>query len=60
MLHDGFFLSLQAVVESVTSAFEYSDLQIDEGKAVSPDMLFDKNKEFLYVMTERRVSNCDY
>ncbi|KFM60858.1 Plexin-A2, partial [Stegodyphus mimosarum] len=46
----------KAVVESVTSAFEYSDLQIDEGKSVSPDMLFDKNKEFLYVMTERRVT----
>ncbi|KAF8785202.1 plexin-A2-like isoform X2 [Argiope bruennichi] len=46
----------KAVVESVTSAFEYSDLQIDESKSVSPDMLFDKNKEFLYVMTERRVT----
>ncbi|GFY75729.1 hypothetical protein TNIN_425621 [Trichonephila inaurata madagascariensis] len=46
----------KAVVESVTSAFEYSDLQIDEAKSVSPDMLFDKNKEFLYVMTERRVT----
>ncbi|GIX99609.1 hypothetical protein CEXT_662822 [Caerostris extrusa] len=55
-LANGHSRAAASVVESVTSAFEYSDLQIDEAKSVSPDMLFDKNKEFLYVMTERRVT----
>ncbi|XP_067122898.1 plexin A3-like, partial [Centruroides vittatus] len=45
----------KAVVESVTRAFEYSDIVIDEGSSVNPDMLFHKDKH-IYVMTENRVT----
>ncbi|XP_067128995.1 plexin-A2 isoform X2 [Centruroides vittatus] len=46
----------KVVVESVTSAFEYSDIVIDDGRVVNQDMLFDKSKDFLYVMTDRKVT----
>ncbi|RWS17561.1 plexin A-like protein [Dinothrombium tinctorium] len=47
----------KAVVESVTSAFEYNDIVIDDRKAVNADMFFDpNNKNYLYVMTEKRVT----
>ncbi|XP_054724986.1 plexin A3-like isoform X2 [Uloborus diversus] len=46
----------KAVVETVTKASEYSDLVIDEGNPVNADMVFDKAKNHLYVMTEKRVT----
>lgn len=51
-----FYLHFQAVVESVTAAFEYADIPLDVGKAVQPDMLFDRDHKFVYVMTEKKVS----
>lgn len=45
----------KAVIESVTSAFEYSDEKIDS-TTVNPDMFLDTNRNFLYAMTERRVT----
>jgi plexin A len=48
----------KAVVESSLSAFEFSDIVIEEGSLVNPDMyLMDlNNKNYLYVMTTRRVT----
>lgn len=47
----------KTVVESVTSAFEYATLVIDEGSAIASNMLFaPTNKNYLYVMTEKRVT----
>ncbi|XP_015793671.1 plexin-A2 [Tetranychus urticae] len=47
----------KTVVETVTSAFEYATLLIDEGSAINSDMLFSStNKNYLYVMTEKRVT----
>ncbi|XP_065209695.1 plexin-A4-like [Planococcus citri] len=42
----------------------YPDTIIDEGSAVNPDMLFDSQQNFLYVMTEKKLAkvkihNCD-
>lgn len=46
------------MVESSLSAFEFSDIAIEEGSAVNPDMYFVQlnNKNYLYVMTARRVT----
>ncbi|GBM25044.1 hypothetical protein AVEN_189289-1, partial [Araneus ventricosus] len=44
-----------AVVETVVKASEYADLVIDEGNPINADMVFDKAKNHLYVMTEKRV-----
>ncbi|XP_076307717.1 plexin-A2-like isoform X1 [Tachypleus tridentatus] len=46
----------KAVVDSVTSAFEYSDITIDEGSPVNQDLTFDQSKHNLYVLTERKLS----
>ncbi|KAG8193494.1 hypothetical protein JTE90_003709 [Oedothorax gibbosus] len=46
----------KAVVETVTKASEYSDLVIDEGSPVHADMVFDKAKLNLYVMTDKKVT----
>ncbi|GBO43723.1 Plexin-A2, partial [Araneus ventricosus] len=45
-----------AVVETAVKASEYADLVIDEGSPVNADMVFDKHKNHLYVMTEKRVT----
>ncbi|GAB6029881.1 Plexin-A2 [Chamberlinius hualienensis] len=54
----------KVAVESSSEAFEYSDLAIDEGSMVNPDLRFDKLRDHLYVMTERlisrlKVQNCN-
>lgn len=46
----------KVVVESATSAIEYSDITIDEGSPVNADMNFDIKKTNLYVMTQNKVS----
>ncbi|XP_003737136.3 plexin-A4 [Galendromus occidentalis] len=46
----------KAVVESVNSAFEYADIALDEGKPVQPDMLFDREHKYVYVMTEKKIT----
>ncbi|XP_013784646.1 plexin-A2-like [Limulus polyphemus] len=46
----------KAVVDSVTSAFEYSDFVIDEGSPVNQDLTFDQNRNNLYVLTERKLT----
>lgn len=48
----------KAVVESSLSAFEYSNNLIEKNSRVNPDMHLVEfnNKNFLYVMTERRVT----
>ncbi|XP_055945383.1 plexin A3-like isoform X2 [Argiope bruennichi] len=46
----------KAVVETVVKASEYADLVIDEGSPINADMVFDKAKNHLYVMTEKRVT----
>jgi len=47
----------KAVVESVTSAFEYDSMVIDEGSSVNSDMHFaSQNKNYLYVMTRNKVT----
>ncbi len=35
--------------------FEYADITVDEGKAVSSDLVFDPRRMHLYVMTENKV-----
>lgn len=44
-------------METVTKASEYSDIVIDEGSPINADMVFDKAKNHLYVMTEKKVSH---
>lgn len=44
------------VVESSTTAVEYSDIPIDEGSQVNADMFFDKKEMNVYVMTEKKIS----
>lgn len=46
----------KAVVETVTSAFEYSEEVIVENSRIGSDLHFDQSKNFLYVMTEKRVT----
>ncbi|GIY30125.1 hypothetical protein CEXT_325911 [Caerostris extrusa] len=46
---------LGAVVETVVKASEYSDLVIDEGSPINADMMFDKAKNHLYVMSEKKA-----
>ncbi|GBN87525.1 hypothetical protein AVEN_232499-1 [Araneus ventricosus] len=50
------FFSFQAVVETVLKASEYADLVIDERSPVNAEMVFDRAKNHLYVMTEKRVT----
>ncbi|GFY60905.1 hypothetical protein TNIN_181261 [Trichonephila inaurata madagascariensis] len=45
----------KAVVETVVKASEYSDLVIDEGNPIHADMVFDKAKNHLYVMSEKKT-----
>lgn len=45
----------KAVVETITSAFEYSDEKI-ANSAINPDMLFDKHHNHVYAMSDRRVT----
>ncbi|GBN81876.1 hypothetical protein AVEN_17175-1, partial [Araneus ventricosus] len=47
-------LLFTAVVETAVKASEYADLVIDEGSPVNADMVFDKHRNHLYVMTEKR------
>ncbi|XKL61681.1 hypothetical protein PGB90_001514 [Kerria lacca] len=44
------------VVENSVSAFEYDDIVIDEKSSVNADMMFDTNMNYLYVMTENKVT----
>lgn len=44
------------VVESASHATEYGDLKVDEGSPVSKDLFFDSTGNYLYVMTERKLS----
>lgn len=37
------------------SIFEYDDITVDEGKAVSSDLVFDAQRMHLYTMTENKV-----
>lgn len=45
----------KAVVETVTSAFEYSDEKIDSSR-INSDMIFDPNKNILHAMSEKRIT----
>ncbi|GBN16993.1 hypothetical protein AVEN_144416-1, partial [Araneus ventricosus] len=49
-----------AVVETVVKASEYADLVIDEGNPINADMVFDKAKNHLYVMTEKRPEHFSF
>lgn len=44
------------VVENSDHAFEYDDIVIDEKSPINPDMLFDNSMNYLYVMTERKLT----
>ena len=46
----------KAVVETVTNAFEYSDEAIVPDSRIGADLHFDQSKNFLYVMTDKRVT----
>lgn len=46
----------KAVVETVTKASEYSDIVIEDGSPVNADIVFDKAKNYIYAMTERKVT----
>jgi plexin A len=45
----------RAVVETVTSAFEYSDEKISNS-GINADMMFDHQRNHLYAMSDRRVT----
>ncbi|RWS07647.1 plexin A-like protein [Dinothrombium tinctorium] len=47
----------KVVIESNTSAHEYNETLIDDGKSVNADMFFNpQNENYLYVMTKKRVT----
>lgn len=46
----------KAVVESITSAFEYDELVVDKGRRLNADMYVDQSKNTLYVMSEHRLT----
>lgn len=46
----------KVVVENSATALEYADLTIDEGSPVNSDLLFDSTMNYLYVMTERKLT----
>ncbi|XP_074605238.1 plexin A [Brevipalpus obovatus] len=47
----------RTVVESVTYAFEYAAISIENSSPINPNMYFSpNNKNYLYIMTERRVT----
>ncbi|XP_015599492.1 plexin-A2 [Cephus cinctus] len=46
----------KVVVESGSAALEYGDLNIDADSPVLPDLLFDTQQMYLYVLTNQRVS----
>lgn len=44
------------VVESGSSAIEYADIVIDQGRPINSDMYFDKNEMNLYVISTKKIS----
>ncbi|RWS23603.1 Plexin-A2-like protein, partial [Leptotrombidium deliense] len=47
----------KGVIDTRSTSFVYNDIIIDRGKSVNSDMHFDpNNKNYLYVMTERRIT----
>ncbi|UYV82243.1 PlexA [Cordylochernes scorpioides] len=49
----------KAVVESAMKAREYHDRVVQEGSPVSKDLLMNRGKDKLYIMTRRRVTMID-
>ena len=46
----------KVVIEGPSNGVEYSDIVVDQGRAVSSDILFDLKRENVYVMTDKKLS----
>ncbi len=49
-------IRVQVVIESERSAREYDTIVVERGFPVKQDMLLDRAGNYLYAMTERKVS----
>ena len=46
----------KVVIEGPSNGVEYSDIVVDQGHAVSSDILFDLKRENVFVMTDKKLS----
>ena len=49
------FSVLQVVIDSPQTAVEYESMTVDAGSPVNADITFDRSKNHVYVMTDKKV-----